>query len=69
MKKYKLKYLCATPEGIKDQSIMCVVRENDIIEVNETDYKRLILKRHNGKPKYELVKENKKQEEKAEAKK
>lgn len=44
MKKFKLKYTKKVPEAIKGVSFVGVVRENDIIEVNEIDKKRLLNK-------------------------
>lgn len=63
MKTKKLKYNDTTPIGIKAQSFVGIVRENDIIDVNATDYKRLKGKVKNGKPLFSDYKEQKTQEE------
>lgn len=44
MTKYKLKYGNKVPTAIKGVSFVGVVKENDIIEVNETDRDRLLNK-------------------------
>ena len=61
MKKHKLKYIGVYEVGVMGESFMGKVKQNDIIEVNETDMNRLLLKQFNGKPAFEAVKPAKKE--------
>ena len=64
--KKKLKYIGKDTIGVTGLSIVGLVKENDIIEVNESDFDRLILKKEHGKPLFEAVKDQPKKSAKKE---
>ena len=64
----KIKYIGTIPATVLGQSYRGPVKDNDIIEVNDTDLQRLLGKRHNDKPVFELDKSKKAEPKKEPAK-